>query len=301
MNDHLLDSQKVPRRPPISLESQPEITESQKITDKNQHQSGNSTAFKILMIDRQAKVNVTLNNVCVILFLSFLPFLGMVSTLPNVSWFLMAETPNYSYWANLLLIQKECKMIGGNSPAAALCGDSQTVYTFLMMKMYLGGCDEGNLTQDDPPNLCSVMASYAYCGLIGSIATVIGLLLHMVHIYQLVKVSWTRDHTRVQGFSVLTIAYAAIFLYIGCFLYWLFGSATLINNNSTQPLIKRFGVSFYIYFASICLFLILTLWFQRTYRKGVRKTLVNNLLNAEKKYIDQARGEAVLDGLSQSL
>merc|ERR1712137_1488314 len=148
------------------------------------------------MIDRQAKVNVSLNNVCVLLFLTLVPFFGIISTLPNVSWFLMADTIEYNYSVNLLLLQKECKTSGGNSNPSPLCDGSQTVYTFLLMKLYLAGCDEGYLTKDDPKNLCSVLASYTYCGLIGSIATFVGLILHLVYLYQLFKVWWNRDHTK---------------------------------------------------------------------------------------------------------
>lgn len=292
MNDDLLNSRRSIQRP-SALRSK--LTESRShYTIENQNNSiagANSTAFKILMLDRQTKANVTLNTLCIILFLNLVPFSVLLSTFFNKSWYLMAQTTNYNYWVNFISIQKICQP----SSQTPLCSDGPVIYTELILQFYLQGCPSSNLTYQDPTNLCSVMASYAYSGLIATVTTFLGLILYLVNIYQLLKILWKRDQTRIGGFGPLTVACFAIFFFVGSMVYWFFASATLINDNSELALLQRFGSSAFCYFGSVVLFVLLVLWFQKINSKGRHKNLVTDLLKAEKKYVDQIHGESQMD------
>lgn len=48
----------------------------------------------------------------------------------------------------------------------------------------------------------------------------------------------------------------------------------------------RFGFSFYMYFASLILLFLLVIWLNRVFMKGARKNQVNELLEAEKRYLN---------------
>lgn len=204
----------------------------------------------------------------------------------------MAQTSNYNYWVNFVSVQKICQPTSTSS----LCSNGGgVIYTELMLDFYLQGCPSSNLTYQDPSNLCSVMASYAYSGLVATITTFLGLILYLIHIYQLVKILWNRDETRIGGFGALTVACFAIFFFVGSMVYWFFASATLINDNSELSLLPRFGSSSFCYFGSVVIFVLLVLWFQKINSKGRHKNLVTDLLKAERKYIDQIHGESQLD------
>jgi len=286
MNDYLLESQKI-KRDPVSLE----VDDQRGKTSNSAMQVStvpmeNSTAFKILMQDRQAKVNITFNTLFMILILNIFPLLAFISTYPNLNWFLMVETQKYDYWSNFLFIKKECNSLSELQTASQFCSEAEvTVYFHFLLKFYWNGCKDGQLTLDDPSNLCSVVASYTYSGLIGCIATLLGILIHSVYIYQLAKLSYRRNLSRLKGFSILTILYSTLFFYTGSLLYWLFASATFINKNSKKALGDRFGSSFFCYIGALIASVILTLWFRRVYKKGERKNFVNYLLDAERKYI----------------
>jgi len=214
MNDYLLESRKL-KRNPVFLEVDDQKGKMSNSGGANSNaQMENSTAFKILMQDRQAKVNITFNTLFMILILNIFPWLAIVSTYPNLDWFLMVETPKYDYWSNFLFLKKECNNFSELQNASQLCeGSETTVYFHFLMKFYLDGCSDGQLSSDDPSNLCSVVTSYAYSGLISCIATCFGLIVHLIYIYQLAELSYKRNLSRLSGFSILTISYCTVFLY----------------------------------------------------------------------------------------
>jgi len=288
MNDYLLESQKRDRRSNllrINNNSSSSDHTLPQVEPEPISPTKNSTAYKILTIERQAKINVTFNNICIILFFTLFPLGIIAATFGYVKWFLMVQTAEYNYWVNLFFIQKSCTQ-DASLPIrySPLCQDSQTVYFHPMILFYINGCKDGDLTKDDPSNLCTAMASSYYSGLLAGITIILGLFLHIFHIIQLMRITFSRNPNLIRGFHPLRVAYFVMFLYIAPFVYWLFASASIINYNSKKDLLERFGLSFYSYLASVLFYVLLVLWFRKVYKKGIRRNLVNTLLNAERKY-----------------
>jgi len=291
MNDYLLESQKRQRRSDnlrINNNSSGSDHTLPQVEPEPLSPTKNSTAYKILTIERQAKINVTFNNICIILFFTLFPLGVIASTFANIKWFLMVQNTEYNYWVNLFFIQKSCaEDVTYPLRQSPLCEDSDEVYFHPMLLFYINGCKDGDLTKDDPSNLCAVMASSYYSGLLAGITIILGMFLHIFHIIQLMRITFSRNPNLIRGFHPLRVAYFTMFLYIAPLVYWLFASASIINYNSKKDLLQRFGLSFYCYLGAILFYVLLVLWFRRVYKKGIRRNLVNTLLNAEKKYVGE--------------
>jgi hypothetical protein len=150
------------------------------------------------------------------------------------------------------------------------------------------GCEEGTLTKDDPINLCSVITSYFYAGLIAAGVILFGLIFHGVHIAQLAKLGCRSKADLVKGLSSLRVPYLILFCYAASFVYWIFASASLINPNYEIPLtlVEKIGPSMQTYLWSSLAFALLSLWFRWVFKRAFKRTLVNHLLDAEKKFLD---------------
>ena len=272
MNDSLLESQVRPRKH-LSVEGlRPSEPQTSMSPEPNRETEGNA-AYKILMLDRQAKINVTLNNIFMILFLNLVPFGLILSTIPNMKWFLLKTSNNYDYWVNFLFVQE-------------LSSGSETTYALIRCFFSPDSC-----TFNNPVKLLGftqTMKSYAIAGFVSIVTVLLGLLLHIAHFYQMIAISCTRNPNRIKGFSVITIAYFTIFMYSGSLVYWIFASGAIIDPNVPEKnFFHRVSSSLLCYVIGIVIFILLVLWFSAIYKKGVRKNLVNDLLNAEKKYVDE--------------
>jgi len=250
--------------------------------EMQQSSTKNWIAFKILRIERQAKMNVIFNNIFLTLFFSIICLGLNISIFFNKSWYLMAETANYEYWVNTILIEKFCQTA---NTGLSVCQNSPNVYSLFMLLFNNNGCKYQDLTTDDPENLCSIMKPYFYAGIVASACILVGIVFHFVHISQLISLFRDRNPNDFQGLTPTKISYLIIFFYWMPFFYWIFASGSLFNMNSSLSIWKRFGSSFYCYFGSIILIIVLGIWFRKLYKKGVRKDLVTQLLDAEERYI----------------
>lgn len=234
-----------------------------------------SHGYNLLKHKREATDNITLNNLRVLFILNFAPFATIISSLFNRKWFIMATGNGNIYWVNLIWIEK-------------LNQNLVSVYHYIMFLFVQDQCQEMPYTKDDPINLCSVTTSYLYAGLIAAGVIVFGLLFHFIHILQLAKLGCRRKADLIKGLAALRVPYLILFCYISSFIYWIFASASLINTNYEIPipLLGRIGTSMQLYVWGTFGFAFLFLWFRWVFKRAFKRTLVNHLLDAEKKYLD---------------
>jgi hypothetical protein len=270
MNDALLaTSGKKPRATVESMAKSSMISNEEDINERSP--SKDNKGYKLIETQTKSKQNIILNKVRFILMLNFVPFGCILWAFYDVHWYLMASTALNNYWTNLLFIEKENQ-------------SNQTVYKILMFDFIKEGCVYKNMTQNDPPQLCQVLQSYFYSGLIASAVILFGLILHGLHMIQLGRLG-CRKSAELEG---LRFHYFIIFCYSSSFIYWIFGSTSFINdNNSSTPFPQNIGSSIFYYLSAILIFTLLSLWLERLIKTTTDQKMVNKLLDAGNKYVSK--------------
>lgn len=241
--------------------------------------------FNLMRLDRVAKNKITINKIKMIILLTLLPMAAIVYSFFDYQWFLMVETREYQYWVNLVALEKVCQ----NMMSLPFCQVPGTlVYSATTVFLYHNSCQYGDLTSDDPINLCSVLVSYYYSGLIAASIVAVGFLVHLLHIAQMIEICRRGNTQTIKFLDPQKVPYLIMFLYVSPLVYWFFASATPINSNTMDSMIifQRIGSSFIIYAAAAISFIGLSIFFQRVFAQGIRRNLVNDLLNAEIRYIE---------------
>lgn len=241
--------------------------------------------YKLARLDRAAKNTITINKIKMILVLNFLPLIGIIYSLFDTRWYLIVETKKYNYWLNFIFIENDCR----DNPSYPYCLNPDKIYWTSIFNLYTDDCQYKGLTNDDPINLCSVLTSYYYSGLIAFGIVFFGIMVQVTHITQLIQVIRRGSTNATKLANPHKVPYLIIFLYAGALVYWFFASATPINKNTVENIsvFGRFGVSALVYAISVGLFMLLAWWFKRLFSKGVRSSLVEDLLNAEIRYVEE--------------
>jgi hypothetical protein len=239
--------------------------------DEDRSPSKDHKGYKLVERETKTKHSIVLNKIRFIFILNLAPFLLIIYTFFDIHWYLMATTSINSYWTNLLFIEKDNQM-------------NQTVYNIPMLAFIKNDCDYGNLTQNDPPQLCQVLQSYFYSGLIASVVIAFGLFLHILHMIQMARLGCKKS-ADLEG---LRFHYFIIFCYVSSFIYWIFGSASFINTNSSgTPFLQKIGSSIIYYLSAILVFFLLSIWFEKLIKAATDQKMVHELLNAGNKYVSK--------------
>lgn len=269
-------------------------TEKQALSDEESETSDNALdspekyaeGFNLMRLDRAAKNKITINKIKLIIALTLIPMAAIIYSFFNYRWFLMVETKKYQYWVNFLYLENVCQNLL-TLPFCQVAGS--VVYSASTIFLYNNSCQDGNLTSDDPINLCSVLVSYYYSGIISASIVALGIVIHLVHIAQLIEICRRGNTQSIRFLDPQQVPYLIMFLYLSPLVYWIFASATPINNNTMDSLsiFERIGSSFIVYCSAVIGFICLSVFFQRVFAQGIRRNLVNDLLNAEIRYIEE--------------
>ena len=271
-----------------------EFNEKNALSDVDSEASGDALespekyaeGFNLLRLDRAAQNKITINKIKLIIVLTLMPMAAIIYSFFNYRWFLMVETKKYQYWVNFLYLENVCQ----NLLTLPFCQTAgSVVYSASTIFLYSNSCQYGNLTSDDPINLCSVLVSYYYSGIISASIVALGLVVHLIHLGQLIQI-WRKGSTHTIRFlDPQQVPYLIMFLYLSPLVYWVFASATPINNNTMDSLsiFERIGSSLIVYCSAVIGFICLSIFFQRVFAQGIRRNLVNDLLNAEIRYIEE--------------
>ncbi len=270
MNDSLLDRSLFS---PASLPTKTgKSTDIEDLSSQPSSPSKFNAGYNLVKLTQAAKTAVNMNKFKVILCLNLLLIILILISFFYKKWFVLFEDTNHKYWVNFLFIKKSCQE--NANPDYCSDGYSRLTYTFLKES-----CGFDPITIDDPTNLCSVLTSYNFNGIIAFIITSLGIILHFIHIAQMTQI-WHQGTTdTLKWISFNSVPYFIVVLYFGSLLYWWIFATGLSS-------IGKFGVSFLLYCLSVVAFAPLTIWFKRLVSKGIRGSLIDELLNAEYKYIE---------------
>jgi len=236
-----------------------------------------SSGYNLIKLTQAAKTAVNMNKIKVILVLNVILILLIFTSFFYKKWFVLDETDKHQYWVNFLFVKKSCRE-GADASSCLSTLYSKFTYEFLNQN-----CNSDVLTSDNPAHLahlCSILRSYNFNGLVAFCITSFGILLHFIHIVQMAQV-WHQGTTdTLKWISFNSVPYFIALLYFGSLIYW-----WLFATGASS--IGKFGVSFLFYLLSVIAFAPLTIWFKRLVSKGIRGSLVDELLNAEYKYFEQ--------------
>ena len=248
-----------------------------------------SEGYNLMRLEREAKNEVNMNKLKMIAVLKFILLIIVIATLFDERWYIMAETPDYQYWVNFLFIRKICqKGVSGH-----YCDDSGTVYSTYLASFYNNDCALGKYTSDDPPHLCSIISTYYYGGIVTFVIIILGLFTHLIHIIQLGQIWAGGSINHVKCINPKKVSYSTIFFYISSIVYWFFASTSFLNTNTATDfsLYERFGRSLIWYTIAIVVYILVTIWSQRVLSTGSHRDMVNDLLNAEIRFVEGLDGQ----------
>ena len=241
--------------------------------------------YNLVRLAQTAKSTITMNKIKFILFLNILPLLFIFISLINKEWYLMVQEEDYVYWVNFFFIAK-----GVRNPSSPAHNDT---YSGTTKHFYSTNCKLNDDIIDDQKVLCSVLTSYYFTGMIALCITLMGVLLHFIHIVHLTQIWKQGTPDAVKCLNPQKIPFLITFFYMGALVYWIFATASPINDNTVDDLnaYDRYGSSFVFYGFAVVMVLLLSSWFKKVFSKNVRGSLINDLLNAEIRYIQGLRSD----------
>jgi len=112
------------------------------------------------------------------------------------------------------------------------------------------------------------------------------MILHLVHIVHLIQIWQNGTPDAVKRLNPQKVPYLVVVFYTVSIIYWVFASASPINDNTVDDLVvfERYGSSLVFYLSAVLLNLLLASWFKKVFTKNIHGSLVNDLLNAELRY-----------------
>jgi len=234
--------------------------------------------YNLVKLAHTAKTTITMNKIKFILFLNVLPLLCVFISIFNRKWYLMVQDADYIYWVNFFFLEKSQR-----DPTSS----HNDMFSGTTQSFYNANC-KVNSTQDIN---CSVITPYYFNGMIALCITLVGVLLHFVHMIHLIQIWKQEAPDAVKCLNPQKIPFLITFFYLGSLIYWIFSTASPINDKTVDDLnaYDRYGSSFVFFGIAIIMVLLLSSWFKKVFSKNVRGSLVNDLLNAEIRYIQGLR------------
>ena len=233
---------------------------------------GRAQTQALLNYQRNRKNAITLNNLKLIVVLSFIPLISIGYTLVQPTWYMIGRDNFYDYYVNPLSI------------ALFATKQLQEYKTHFLWNFQSNGCNH-NL------RLCSTITNFVIAGLISSMIILVAMAMHFFTILQLTMMIRVRYKRMIKCMSPLKIQLLVLFFYIAALVYWYFASGLFTDIGDIKRFLGNTGKILILYLIAIFSKIIILAYLRWVLSKGRKNALVNKLLYAEQALIREITDE----------